>query len=1156
MKRSREGTGHRQSVASGGSAHLSRAALEAAVRTTEPRAFLVRPRILRRVITQDRQLAGLALRLPHRKCYVIGRDNLLALADPDELGAQPGQSLPDTILLLPQPSEAWLEAAPAEEVLLHCWRLLFHARIHAELEERRKSGRLSAAAVRTRVRRIGPTEFDEIRLVLAQEAFLLPPRDEVSTYIEFVAVYWELRCFARALLPRYFPGIEDFGALESVLGEDLDAAQLLEATRLPGAPDALTWSGRAKPAEQSLKRAAPDAPVARSPSASPSDSTYRRLVRRAQEAAGVGNLVRSAIYRARAEQAAPSGLAAKARNALKRDVDRLVRRLQVALSIQRDPEPWQESLLALARQAPRGIWTAEARLLYDLQKVCIDHEREAYEVDLLGWAVSLGSRPIQRPLPAQRIVAMSKHLRSAARRVPAVALPEAGRQQLSALLETATHHAETRLREQFRPMIARALDESALRPRNLPEQVAWHKLVEELLDRVVEHGYLTMGDLRDAISRSNLKLADFSWREDTWRGDPLLRADQRLASTLDGVHRRGEFYLRWMQRLTSLAFGTRPGRLVTRYLAVPFGGTYLGVAFLDHLAEKIAGAGPATAPSHTWAVLRILLLGTFLAAIINVPRFRRGVWRVSVDACCGVRDAAVGLARWVSRLQWLQRVLRSRTVEIGYRFLLKPLVITAAAWVSLLPRAAGWNSAPFAAGLFVAVNLFLNSRLGRDVEELIVDWTAQAWRRLGVPILTGLFYLVVDVFRAVLENVERLLYTVDEWLQFRTGETRLTFASKAVLGTLWFCVTYVLRFCINLLIEPQINPIKHFPVVTVSHKLLLPFIPAFGAFLSQTMEKELAYTVATAIITGIPGIFGFLVWELKESWRLYAANRPWELKPALVGHHGETVTRLLRPGFHSGTVPKLFAKLRRAERRAMASGDRRAALKQLRAVHHVQLAARRFVERELSDLLRHSRSWQAGAIVPGPIHLATNRMRIALSCPTVSDRPAELTLEMRSGWLVAGVSRPGWMADLSPADRGLLETALAGLYKFSGVQLVREQVESHVPHDALWDITGEGLAIIPQGDPDSEVAYDLHPEQPVAARVVRGQPWKVWPRIDPTRAVFSRMPLAWNRWVAYWQQDGGVRGMQAKPVVLVPLLPQGHGRGSDAEPVGVLEPAD
>ena len=62
----------------------------------------------------------------------------------------------------------------------------------------------------------------------------------------------------------------------------------------------------------------------------------------------------------------------------------------------------------------------------------------------------------------------------------------------------------------------------------------------------------------------------------------------------------------------------------------------------------------------------------------------------------------------------------------------------------------------------------------------------------------------------------------------------------------------------------------------------------------------------------LPGLAGFLVWELKENWKLYRASRAKELGPRAIGHHGETVGRLLRPGFHSGTIPKLFTKLRRA----------------------------------------------------------------------------------------------------------------------------------------------------------------------------------------------------------------------------------------------------
>ena len=48
---------------------------------------------------------------------------------------------------------------------------------------------------------------------------------------------------------------------------------------------------------------------------------------------------------------------------------------------------------------------------------------------------------------------------------------------------------------------------------------------------------------------------------------------------------------------------------------------------------------------------------------------------------------------------------------------------------------------------------------------------------------------------------------------------------KGLSAFVWFFVTYLVRIYVNLLIEPQVNPIKHFPVVTVSHKIILPMSP-------------------------------------------------------------------------------------------------------------------------------------------------------------------------------------------------------------------------------------------------------------------------------------------------------------------------------------------
>ena len=121
---------------------------------------------------------------------------------------------------------------------------------------------------------------------------------------------------------------------------------------------------------------------------------------------------------ARAEFWAPRERAAEAATALREEVHGLVDRLQAALGIEdEEPRPWREALLALAHQTPRGLWTVEARLLYDLQKVCADRGRTISTVDVMHWILSLGRRPIRRDLPNQREVLVSRHLRSAQRRL-------------------------------------------------------------------------------------------------------------------------------------------------------------------------------------------------------------------------------------------------------------------------------------------------------------------------------------------------------------------------------------------------------------------------------------------------------------------------------------------------------------------------------------------------------------------------------------------------------------------------------------------------------------------------------------------------------------------------------------------------------------------
>jgi hypothetical protein len=999
-------------------AFLDVADLERRLRQAEPAVRLVPERLLRRVIKRHNNLPGLGLQVPHRKSYVIDRDALLPLVERGEVPAE--ENLPSTVMLLARPDAGDLAGRPAREVLEHFSRLLFHCRVHAALEQSRQNGRLTAAEVACRVQKLGPCAWAEIRQVLSQEKFLLPPGDDASGWIEFAAVYLELRYFAPALTADYFPCLDPNA--DAIPAGDLDADALFAASRLWEGldPTAAVENPAAADVEQEGATTA-ETPPAADTAASWNDQAGR--------AGASGNVVRAAFLRFRAEGP----------DAARPEFDRLAQRLAKALALdQADAQEWRQALPALLPRAARGFWTVEARLLYDLQKVCIDQEREVYAVDLVEWAASLGKLHMKRPLPALRQVQLVKHLRSAARRLLSARLPQAQRASLTRLLQSAIATSEGKLREHFRPLLILAMDDVGLWPRNLPEQVARDKLVEELLDRIAERGFLTMSDLRDALSRNQLKIPDLAGVGEFFLGDKLIRLNRRLAIVLDGVYHRGEIYRRWLQRFSALAFGTRPGRFLTRYLALPFGGAFVALEGIGHLLH-VAGL-----EYHLANLYSVACLGVFLLGMLYARPFRQAVAAGLRGAGKGLRGLLVDAPAWVLERPVVRAVLQSKPVAVFGKYLLKPvLVASTVAAIGYLAGIDPGGALLLGLAVFAAGTYLLNSRLVRDAEEALLDWLMRHWQRIHRDLLPNLFRFVMDFFRRILDWAERVLYTVDEWFRFKSGEGRLALIVKPILGLGWFLVTYVVRFCLNLLIEPQINPIKHFPVVTVSHKLLLPLIPTFARLLSQTMDEKLAVAVATGVIFSIPGIFGFLVWELKENWRLYEANRPTTLKPVLVGSHGETVVRLLRPGFHSGTIPKLFAKLRRAARR----GRGRASRRFHDALHHVEEGLHRFAERELVHLLEHSRRWAKLPLRVTEVALATNRIRLELACPDLGTKSMEIFLVLDDGQVMARIGDTGWLEQLSPKQRDAFTEALAGWLQWAGACQVPELV---APGPIAW----------------------------------------------------------------------------------------------------------
>src|SRR5438128_370152 len=218
----------------GTTAHIEPVELAQLLEAVDPAVVLAPPRVLRRIIKRDRKLPGIGLQVPHRKTYVIGRDALFRLTSEAELQLESGRQLPQRVILINRPDPERLATLPRGEVLLKYWRLLFHSRVHIALEQRIECGKLTDAGIRERIHRIGQTEFDEVRVVLEQENFLLPPKNDGSYYVEFVALYLDLAYFAPHLLLRYFPSLRDRADIRDIFAGDLNAESLLAVTRLNG----------------------------------------------------------------------------------------------------------------------------------------------------------------------------------------------------------------------------------------------------------------------------------------------------------------------------------------------------------------------------------------------------------------------------------------------------------------------------------------------------------------------------------------------------------------------------------------------------------------------------------------------------------------------------------------------------------------------------------------------------------------------------------------------------------------------------------------------------------------------------------------------------------------------------------------------------------
>ena len=74
------------------------------------------------------------------------------------------------------------------------------------------------------------------------------------------------------------------------------------------------------------------------------------------------------------------------------------------------------------------------------------------------------------------------------------------------------------------------------------------------------------------------------------------------------------------------------------------------------------------------------------------------------------------------------------------------------------------------------------------------------------------------------------------------------------------------------------------------------------------------------------------------------------------------------------------------------------------------------------------------------VRLGATGVELSFAVPAVSQETLRIVIAIQSGWLVADVACLGWVGNLPPPQRAVLTTALVGLYKSAGVELVRQQL--------------------------------------------------------------------------------------------------------------------
>jgi len=180
------------------------------------------------------------------------------------------------------------------------------------------------------------------------------------------------------------------------------------------------------------------------------------------------------------------------------------------------------------------------------------------------------------------------------------------------------------------------------------------------------------------------------------------------------------------------------------------------------------------------------------------------------------------------------------------------------------------------------------------------------------------------------------------------------------------------------------------------------------------------------------------------------------------------------------------------------------------------------------ELVNQHPAWQATPLSLGEVKLAPTRISVELCCPALGSDGAVIAFEQRSGWIIAGIDRAGWIDNLGESQVNLVSVALIGLYKMSGVDIVREQIESmFAPYPVLCEVQRDELLVWPAGRFDFQIMYNLLDESP-SPRLGMGLTQIALPTLERKRIMMRYVQVSWEDWVGVWEGSDGAATTQVR----------------------------